>query len=265
MAVNDAPSPPPGVIRYRQLWVSDDGVTHLAERRFGGLETMDFTSTGGDAAMQYVRAFSSTDDFLLTSLVITQQVGENPWHHCPSPQFVVTLPAAGRLVVHQNVRWRGHHLLQGGCAVPGQLGRPPAGGARPQRRSAPRSAALERCAGRALQPARTGRGAKGVPCSRAGRVVRLLRSLFLLVLPDADGKDLIIGRRHTAETETRVEREAGRRVNRPPRAARAPLLCSQSHTSHAHHRPALAVTQATIAMEHGIGSSSCRQPHAHQT
>ena len=34
MAVNDAPSPPPGVIRYRQLWVSDDGVTHLAERRF---------------------------------------------------------------------------------------------------------------------------------------------------------------------------------------------------------------------------------------
>ena len=75
MAVNDAPSPPPGVIRYRQLWVSDDGVTHLAERRFGGLETMDFTSTGGDAAMQYVRAFSSTDDFLLTGLVITQQVG----------------------------------------------------------------------------------------------------------------------------------------------------------------------------------------------
>ncbi|EOD18491.1 hypothetical protein EMIHUDRAFT_196792 [Emiliania huxleyi CCMP1516] len=52
---------------------------------------MDFTSTGGDAAMQYVRAFSSTDDFLLTGLVITQQVGENPWHHCPSPQFVVTL------------------------------------------------------------------------------------------------------------------------------------------------------------------------------
>lgn len=91
MAVNDAPPPPPGVIRYRQLWVSDDGVTHLAERRFGGLETMDFTSTGGDAAMQYVRAFSSTDDFLLTGLVITQQVGENPWHHCPSPQFVVTL------------------------------------------------------------------------------------------------------------------------------------------------------------------------------
>ena len=24
-------SPPPGVIRYRQLWVSDDGVTHIAD------------------------------------------------------------------------------------------------------------------------------------------------------------------------------------------------------------------------------------------
>ena len=40
---------------------------------------------------QYVRAFSNSDDFELTGLVVTQQVGENPWHFCPSPQFVVTL------------------------------------------------------------------------------------------------------------------------------------------------------------------------------
>jgi hypothetical protein len=40
---------------------------------------------------QYVRAFSASDDFALTGLVVTQQVGENPWHYCPSPQFVVTL------------------------------------------------------------------------------------------------------------------------------------------------------------------------------
>jgi len=38
-----------------------------------------------------VRAFSDSDDFALTGLVVTQQVGENPWHFCPSPQFVVTL------------------------------------------------------------------------------------------------------------------------------------------------------------------------------
>ena len=80
-----------GAIRYRQLWVSEDGVTHIDEHRYGNLETKDFTSTGGDAALQYVRAFSDSDDFSLTGLVVTQQVGENPWHFCPSPQFVVTL------------------------------------------------------------------------------------------------------------------------------------------------------------------------------
>jgi len=80
-----------GSIRYRQLWVSEDGVTHIDEHECGKLETKDFTSTGGDAALQYVRAFSDSEDFALTGLVVTQQVGENPWHFCPSPQFVVTL------------------------------------------------------------------------------------------------------------------------------------------------------------------------------
>ena len=80
-----------GAIRYRQLWVSADGVTHIDEQECGKLETKDFTSTGGDAALQYVRAFSNSDDFALTGLVVTQQVGENPWHFCPSPQFVITL------------------------------------------------------------------------------------------------------------------------------------------------------------------------------
>ena len=77
-----------GAIRYRQLWVSADGVTHIDAHECGKLETKDFTSTGGDAALQYVRAFSNSDDFELTGLVVTQQVGENPWHFCPSPQFV---------------------------------------------------------------------------------------------------------------------------------------------------------------------------------
>ena len=77
-----------GAIRYRQLWVSADGITHIDEHECGKLETKDFTSTGGDAALQYVRAFSDSDDFALTGLVVTQQVGENPWHFCPSPQFV---------------------------------------------------------------------------------------------------------------------------------------------------------------------------------
>jgi hypothetical protein len=40
-----------GAIRYRQLWVSADGVTHIDEQECGKLETKDFTSTGGDAAL----------------------------------------------------------------------------------------------------------------------------------------------------------------------------------------------------------------------
>ena len=40
-----------GAIRYRQLWVGADGVTHIDEHECGKLETKDFTSTGGDAAL----------------------------------------------------------------------------------------------------------------------------------------------------------------------------------------------------------------------
>ena len=40
-----------GAIRYRQLWVSADGVTHIDEHQCGKLETKDFTATGGDAAL----------------------------------------------------------------------------------------------------------------------------------------------------------------------------------------------------------------------
>ena len=98
-----------GAIRYRQLWVSADGITHIDEHECGKLETKDFTSTGGDAALQYVRAFSNSDDFALTGLVVTQQVGENPWHFCPSPQFVAVWNR--RVLLHAidatPARWRG--------------------------------------------------------------------------------------------------------------------------------------------------------------
>ena len=46
-----------GSIRYRQLWVSEDGVTHIDEHECGKLETKDFTSTGGDAALQDSASF----------------------------------------------------------------------------------------------------------------------------------------------------------------------------------------------------------------
>ena len=99
-----------GAIRYRQLWVGADGVTHIDEHECGKLETKDFTSTGGDAALQYVRAFSDSDDFALTGLVVTQQVGENPWHFCPSPQFVAVWKSSRRPSRHRrdacSMAWR---------------------------------------------------------------------------------------------------------------------------------------------------------------
>ena len=46
-----------GAIRYRQLWVSADGVTHIDDAECGKLETKDFTSTGGDAALPESASF----------------------------------------------------------------------------------------------------------------------------------------------------------------------------------------------------------------
>ena len=46
-----------GAIRYRQLWVSADGITHIDEHECGKLETKDFTSTGGDAALSESASF----------------------------------------------------------------------------------------------------------------------------------------------------------------------------------------------------------------
>ena len=172
-----------GAIRYRQLWVSEDGVTHIDEQQCGKLETKDFTSTGGDAALQYVRAFSDSDDFALTGLVVTQQVGENPWHFCPSPQFVVTLEGSWYIrtsdgktttfkpgdVLYQDNSAE-HPLVRRGVlkradgvevdAIDAtQPVRRRAGQTRSERASTKRRAALERRERRALQPTRPRREA----------------------------------------------------------------------------------------------------------
>jgi len=172
-----------GAIRYRQLWVGADGVTHIDEQQCGKLETKDFTSTGGDAALQYVRAFSDSDDFALTGLVVTQQVGENPWHFCPSPQFVVTLEGSWYIrtsdgktttfkpgdVLYQDNSAE-HPLVRRGVlkradgvevdAIDAtQPVRRRAGQTRSERASTKRRAALERRERRALQPTRPRREA----------------------------------------------------------------------------------------------------------
>lgn len=180
-----------GAIRYRQLWVSADGVTHIDEHQCGKLETKDFTSTGGDAALQYVRAFSNSDDFALTGLVVTQQVGENPWHYCPSPQFVVTLEGSWYIrtsdgktttfkpgdVLYQDNSAE-HPLVRRGAdgdAIDAtQPVRRRAGQTRSERPGPERRAALVRGQRRALQSTRARREAPRVPRIKTGNLVSVL-------------------------------------------------------------------------------------------
>ena len=63
-------------------------MTHINELTFGGLVSKPYSNPG---VFQYVRAFSASNDFKMTNFVVTQQVGDNPWHFCPSPQFVICL------------------------------------------------------------------------------------------------------------------------------------------------------------------------------
>ena len=181
-----------GAIRYRQLWVSADGVTHIDEQECGKLETKDFTSTGGDAALQYVRAFSNSDDFALTGLVVTQQVGENPWHYCPSPQFVVTLEGSwyirtsdgktttfkpGDVRLSASIR----HAIDARMPTPppraglisGQLRGAPTGQTRSERPSPERRPALERRQRRPMQPARARREAPRLSRAEARNLVSI--------------------------------------------------------------------------------------------
>ena len=181
-----------GAIRYRQLWVSADGVTHIDEQECGKLETKDFTSTGGDAALQYVRAFSNSDDFALTGLVVTQQVGENPWHYCPSPQFVVTLEGSwyirtsdgktttfkpGDVRLSASIR----HAIDARMPTPppraglisGQLRGAPTGQTRSEWPGPQRRAALERSKWRSLQPASARREAQDISSIKTRNLVSI--------------------------------------------------------------------------------------------
>ena len=85
-------APPPrrpreGEILYHHLYVGADGTTRMArDVAFGGLE-----KRGSFGAPQYVRLLGNQTTLPVTSTIVTQMVGDNPWHYCPAPQFVVTL------------------------------------------------------------------------------------------------------------------------------------------------------------------------------
>ena len=76
----------PGVIKFTRLYVANDGLTHLQDCSVQNLIKKNLP--GGKTA-QYVR--NITSDIAPTGIIMTQQIGDNPWHQCPTSQFVVTL------------------------------------------------------------------------------------------------------------------------------------------------------------------------------
>ena len=78
-------APLEGIISYHHMYVDSDGNTRIKrDCSFGELVKKGYAGTP-----QYVRDFKGAFD--VKTVVVTQQFGPNPWHYCPSPQFVVTL------------------------------------------------------------------------------------------------------------------------------------------------------------------------------
>ena len=115
-----------GAIRYRQLWVSADGVTHIDEHECGKLETKDFTSTGGDAALSESASFRAPRqrrDACLTQAIRTRLLQfrrlRAHWLGCNTtsrrkPLALLPLAAvrrdARRQLVHPDERRQDHNI-----------------------------------------------------------------------------------------------------------------------------------------------------------
>lgn len=69
---------------YKQLCVDRNGETSMVEREF-----KDIASVGYSNVPQLVCHLAQP--FQTKGVVFTRMSGENPWHHPPSPQIVVTL------------------------------------------------------------------------------------------------------------------------------------------------------------------------------
>ena len=83
----------PGVIEFTRLWVSSaDGHTHLQHCTIKNLTKHPLP--GGSTA-QYVRDLAG--EVQPTDLIFTQMLGDNPWHQCPTSQFVIPMSGSWRV------------------------------------------------------------------------------------------------------------------------------------------------------------------------
>ena len=88
MAHAGASGPAPGVIRFTRLWISHDGLTHLQDCT---VQQMTKKPLPGGKTAQYVRSLEGIVD--PSQLIFTQMAAgsKNPWHQCPTSQFVIPL------------------------------------------------------------------------------------------------------------------------------------------------------------------------------
>lgn len=68
---------------YYQLLVDELGETSVVKRDFKNVEEKGYSNTP-QLVKQLDPNFATP-----TNVIFTQLAGENPWHHCPSPQLVI--------------------------------------------------------------------------------------------------------------------------------------------------------------------------------
>ena len=87
-------APEPGVLRFTRMWISSDGHTHLQDCT---IQNMTRSPLPGGKVSQYVRDLKGVVD--PTQLIFTQfpAKADNPWHQCPTAQFVIPMSGSWRV------------------------------------------------------------------------------------------------------------------------------------------------------------------------
>ena len=78
-------APEEGIIKFTRLYTNLTGFTKLQDCT---IQSMERKILPGGENPQYVRDLGGN---FSTGLIITQMSGDNPWHQCPTSQFVVVL------------------------------------------------------------------------------------------------------------------------------------------------------------------------------
>ncbi|GMI11326.1 hypothetical protein TrLO_g7761 [Triparma laevis f. longispina] len=76
-----------GIVKFTRLYTDSNGDTHLKDCT---VQAMEKKLLPGGESPQYVRDLGD----IATGVTLTQMSGDNPWHQCPTSQFVIVLDGA---------------------------------------------------------------------------------------------------------------------------------------------------------------------------